>query len=116
MRSIAFFLMVAALPLAAQNLSGRRAPSFSLPDAKLQQHDILDYRGKWLLLDFMKTDPIICPHCKTLSQTLESVKARNAGKVAVLCVVLPPDNMATVARYISDNKVTVPIVFDSSQT
>jgi len=42
--------------LSAQPLSGRRAPSFSLPDSKLKQHDILDYRGKWLLLDFMQND------------------------------------------------------------
>ena len=45
-------------PSRRQELSNRRAPSFSLPDSAMRQHDILDYRGSWLLLDFMKTD---CP-------------------------------------------------------
>jgi peroxiredoxin len=114
--SLSAVLALAALPAAAQQgLSGRRAPSFSLPDitaSKLDQHDILDYRGKWLLLDFMQTN---CPHCKALSKTLEEIKTKYAGKLAVLSVVLPPDNMTSVSRYVAENKVTVPILFDSSQ-
>ena len=102
-----------AQPLANQGLAGRRAPSFSLPDVRLQQHDILDYRGKWLLLDFMKTD---CPHCKELSKKLEGVRGKYHGRVEVLGVVLPPDNQQTVSRYIMETKITSPIVFDSSQT
>jgi peroxiredoxin len=113
MRRIALTLLCVALPLAAQSLSGRRAPSFSLPDSKLQQHDILDYRGKWLLVDFMKTD---CPHCKTLSLALEGIKRRYAGKVEVLSVVIsPPENIGTVSKYINDNKLTAPIAFDMGQ-
>ncbi len=113
MRRIALISLCAVLPIAAQNLSGRRAPSFSLPDSKLQQHDILDYRGKWLLLDFMKTD---CPFCKALSQNLESIKRRYAGKVEVLSVVVsPPENMGTVGKYMTDNKLTNPITFDMGQ-
>jgi peroxiredoxin len=98
--------------VAGQGLSGRRAPSFSLPDSSLAQHDLLDYRGRWLILDFMQTN---CPHCKALSKTLEDVKAKYGAKVAIMSVVIPPDTMATVAKYISDNKVTATIVFDSSQ-
>ena len=105
-------LILAAVPLAAQGLSGRRAPSFSLPDSTLKQYDILDYRGRWLLLDFMTTS---CPHCKAMSKTLEEVKAKYGAKVAILSIVLPPDNMTTVGRYIGENKVTSPILFDGSQ-
>jgi peroxiredoxin Q/BCP len=113
MRRFLAALACAALILSAQGLSGRRAPSFSLPDSKLVQHDILDYRGKWLIVDFMRTD---CPHCKALSKTLEEVQARYGGaKLAVLSVVIPPDTTATVGKYISDNNVTIPIVFDSGQ-
>ncbi len=64
-------LLGIALSLSAQGLSNRRAPSFSLPDSALQQHDILDYRGSWLLLDFMETN---CPKCKELSVKLEAAK------------------------------------------
>ncbi len=112
MRTFATILMCAALPLAAQAPSGRRAPSFSLPDSTFKQYDILDYRGRWLLLDFMRTD---CPHCKALSKTLEDVKARYKAKLAALSIVVPPENMTTVNRYITENKTTVPILFDSGQ-
>jgi peroxiredoxin len=112
-------LLIAALapvritPVSAQSLSGRRAPSFSLPDSAFQQHDILDYRGKWLLVDFMRTD---CPHCKALTQLLESKKPGWGSRVAVLSIVLsPPDNQVTVSKYITETKITGALVFDSGQ-
>ena len=110
-----FLALTLAAPVAhAQfSLSNRRAPSFSLSDSNMQQHDILDFRGKWLLLDFMRTD---CPHCKMLSKVLEAVKIRYAGKVALLSIVLsPPENASTVDKYIAENRVTSPIVFDMGQ-
>jgi peroxiredoxin len=118
MRKYALFFIVAVMVLSvpagnAQGLSGRRAPSFSLPDSAFRQHDILDYRGKWLLIDFMRTD---CPHCKVLTQLLESKKPAWGTKVAVLSVVIsPPDNQATVSKYITETKTTGAIVFDSGQ-
>ena len=105
------FLMAGLMT--GQNLSGRRAPSFALPDSTLTPHDILDYRGRWLLLDFMKTD---CPHCKLLTQSLEQMKSKWGVKVAVLAIVVPPDNTATASRYIVETKTTTPILFDSGQT
>lgn len=105
--------MLLASPLAgADELSGRRAPGFSLPDLNLKQHDLADYRGKLLLLDFMKTD---CPHCQTLSRLLEEVKAKHGYKVAILSVVMPPDNQSTVLRFIQANFVTTTVLFDCGQ-
>ena len=91
-------------------LSGRRAPSFSLPDSKLVQHDILDYRGKWLLIEFMQ---VSCPHCRTLAIMLEDLKVKLSGRVEILAIVEPPDNTATVGKYLADNKFTTPILFDT---
>jgi peroxiredoxin len=106
-------LLCAALTLAGQGLSGRRAPSFALPDSRLQTHDILDSRGHWLLLDFMKTD---CPHCKELSKKLEGVKGRYGAKVDVLSILIaPPETTNTVAKYIAENKITSPFLFDQGQ-
>jgi thiol-disulfide isomerase/thioredoxin len=113
MRIFLTVLFLAALPSAAQSLSGRRAPSFSLPDATTAQHDILDYRGNWLLLDFMQTD---CPPCKELSKKLETVKTRYGGKVAVLSVVVtPPENGKTIAKYAGETKSTSTFLFDQGQ-
>ena len=108
--AIAAFTLFSGISAAQGYYSNRRAPSFNLPDSKFNRYDILDYRGRWLLVDFMRTD---CPHCKSLSSVLEKVKARYGAKVAVLSVVLtPPDTQDTVAKYIAELKLTSPMVFD----
>jgi hypothetical protein len=94
MRSFVGLFLCTVLAM-GQSLSGRRAPSFSLPDSTITQHDILDYRGKWLLLDFMKTD---CPHCAVLSKTLEQIKTQFGPKVGILSVLIsPPETTTTLA-------------------
>jgi thiol-disulfide isomerase/thioredoxin len=106
-------VFAAALTLSAQGLTNRRAPSFSLPDSAMQQHDLLDFRGSWLFLDFMKTD---CPACKQLTIKLEGVKKKYGAKVAVLSIVItPPETQVTVSKYVAETKTTSPIVFDLSQ-
>ncbi len=105
-------LATASLAL-GQGLSGRRAPSFALPDSSLKAYDILDYRGRWLLLNYMKTD---MPATKPLNKLLDQLKARLGAKVAILSIVLPPDNTATVAKYLTETRTTIPILFDSGQT
>src|SRR3982074_3077997 len=111
--NLAVLLTVLAGITMGQGLTGRRAPSFTLPDAKMKSYDILDYRGRWLLLDYMKTDR---PASKPLSKELGLLKTRLGAKVAILQIVLPPDNTATVAKYIADSKTTLPILFDSGQS
>ena len=112
MKMIAGLLLAASL-CSAQGLSNRRAPSWNLPDSNLKHYDLLDYRGKWLVLDFMITN---CPHCKTLSSILEKVQSKFGAKLAVVSVaVSPPENQMTVAAYVKENKITIPIVFDMGQ-
>ena len=97
---------------AAGELSGRRAPGFSLADSGFTQHDPQDYRGKILILEIMQTN---CPHCRTFAKILEQVKAKYGDKVAILTIVNPPDTQATVARYIAQTGSTVPVLFDCGQ-
>jgi peroxiredoxin len=105
-------LVALGLPLAAQTPFGRRAPGFSLPDMTVKQHDLQDYRGKVVIIDFMKTD---CPKCLDLTKALEQVKAKFGDRIQVLSVVNPPDNQSTVSRYISAAKATSPFLFDCGQ-
>ena len=113
MRKLVILVCLLAALAAADSQSGRRAPGFSLPDSGFNQHDLADYRGKWLLLEFMRTD---CPHCKMLSKLLESKKGKYGAKADVLSVVVaPPDNQNTVKAYIAEQKITSPIVFDQGQ-
>ena len=106
-------LVFSGLLLASGELSNRRAPGFALPDPEYQHfYDLQDYRGKVVIIDIMSTT---CPHCQLVSTTLEKVKEKYGDKVQILSVVLPPDNQATVAKYRSVNKITVPIVCDMGQ-
>jgi peroxiredoxin len=113
MRVGAALLFIAATAFANNEFSGRRAPGFNLPDSNFKRYDLQDYRGKWLLIDFMITT---CPHCKDLSKALEQVKAKFGDRLAILEIVItPPETQETVAKYIADNDITLPIVFDQGQ-
>jgi peroxiredoxin len=117
MRLISSFcgaLLLFAITLhGAGELSGRRAPGFSLPESSLRQHDLADYRGKIVLIEIMQTS---CPHCRVFSKVLEEVKAQYGNRVAILSVVrYPSDNQATVARYVAETGTTTPILFDCGQ-
>lgn len=112
MRYFFAFLTAASLLLASGELSGRRAPGFSLPDMRGQQHDLADYRGKILLLDIIQTS---CPHCQKLADILEEISTKYRGKVAVLTFAIPRDTPSTVAHFAAEHKVTTPILFDCGQ-
>jgi peroxiredoxin len=113
MRKI-FLLGLSALALmGADEYSGRRAPSFSLPDVNMRQHDILDYRGKVLIVEFMQTK---CEKCQALTRALEGrVKPKFGNSIGILSIVVPPDTFEDVKKYMSVFKVTSPILFDMGQ-
>src|SRR3984893_4541265 len=103
----------ASLLLASGELSNRRAPGFALPDPEYKRYyDLQDYRGKIVVIDIMSTR---CPHCQLLTTTLEQVKARYGDKVAILEVVLPPDNQDSISKYVAVNHVTIPVICDMGQ-
>ncbi len=110
MRFIPAFLLCAAA-LAAQQAQ-RRAPGFALPDSRMQVHDLYDYRGKPVVLEFMQTT---CPHCAAFVPVLQRIQQRYGDKVAILSVADPPDTMQTVNQFIAGHGITYPIVFDTGQ-
>ena len=112
MRFVFLLAVLLALAPAAPGQIPRRAPGFSLPDSSLRQHDLQDYRGKIVLIEIMKTN---CPGCRAFAKVLEQVKAKYAGRVVVLAIVHPPDDVNAVKAYIRDNKVTAPVLFDCGQ-
>ena len=110
MRTIIAALLCAAALSAAD--ASRRAPGFSLPDSKTQQHDLADYRGKVVILEFMQTG---CPHCAAFNSVLSQVERKYGDRVAILGVVNPPSDMVKVNAYIAANKITHPVLFDCGQ-
>jgi peroxiredoxin len=110
MRIFLAFLLCTVAALAAD--PPRRAPGFAIPDPKMQVHDLYDYRGKVVILEFMQTT---CPHCAGFTAVLQKVQQKYGDKVQILSVVVPPDNMKTVAQFIEGHKITYPVLFDMGQ-
>lgn len=112
-RTVMLLLASSLTLFASGDFSGRRAPSFALPDTNIVLYDILDYRGKVLLLDFISAN---CTHCRNTAALLETVKEKYGDKVAILSIVTyPPDNQTTVAAYLNDTKSSIPVLFDCGQ-
>jgi thiol-disulfide isomerase/thioredoxin len=92
--------------------SSRRAPGFSLVDVKTQLHDLADYHGKVVIVEFMQTT---CPHCNAFAGVLEQVQQKYGDRVAILSIANPPDTQATVSPFIAAHKITYPVLFDCGQ-
>ncbi len=109
MRKIISILLCAAALLAAQ---GRRAPGFCLSDSTGQWHDLADYRGKFVILEFMQTT---CPHCALFANILKEAQQKYGEKIAVIAMVTAPDNPTTMIQYVNGHHVTYPVLFDQGQ-
>jgi peroxiredoxin len=106
-------LLCAAAALFAGENTGRRAPGFALPDSKMNFHDLADFRGKIVLIEFTQTD---CSHCATFAPILNQVQQKYADKLVILAVVNGPhDGPDKVAAYIAGHQITYPVLFDSGQ-
>jgi peroxiredoxin len=103
-------------PAAHAQQSLRRAPSWSLYDATGQMRDLLDYRGKIVVLEMMQTT---CPHCSAFADILEKVQQKYGDRVAILGVVTvlgsAADTPDKVKAYMSGHRVTYPILYDMGQ-
>ena len=106
-------LALFALPLlSAQSLSDRRAPSFSLPDADLEQHDLLDYRGKVVALTVLRLG---CPHCQAFSKKIEAAQQKYGSTLKALSIVTYQDSLEKVRQYMAENELTTTFLFDCGQ-
>ncbi len=110
MRTILAILLCATALFAAD--AGRQAQNFLLPDAKGQNHEFASLRGKIVVLEFMQTT---CPHCAAFTSILKRVQAKYGDRVAIVSVVNPPDTPANVSNFISEHKVTYPILLDAGR-
>ena len=102
-------LCTAALFAAEVN---RPAPRFRLPDVNQKDHDSIDYRGKVVVLEFMRTD---CPHCAAFSSVLKQVQQRYGARVVVVALVNPPVTPADVSTFIALHQVSYPILLDAGR-
>jgi peroxiredoxin len=79
----------------------------------MKVHDLADYRGKIVILEFMLTS---CPHCSATADTLRAVEQQYGSRIQIVSVVsMQTEKDYTVASYIQGHKVDYPILFDSGQ-
>src|SRR5512142_2308185 len=108
-----FFLAILLSTLAVSAAEpGQRAPGFALPDSKLDVVDLYDFRGKPVIVEFMKTD---CPHCAAFAKVLQKVRQKYGQRVGIIAIANPPDSTATVANYVKGHGIDYPVLFDSGQ-
>lgn len=112
MRAIVPFLLCAAALFGSGELSGRRAPGFSLPDITGRQHDVADFRGKFVVVEFFQST---CPHCAPFADILVEASRKYAGKVAFLSIAVVPDPAPSVIRFTQAHKIPFPVLFDCGQ-
>lgn len=105
-------LASAAALSAAGELSGRRAPGFALPDVEMEYHDLADYRGRTVIVNIMRT---ACPHCTRFSKVLQRAQDQYGARIKVLSIVNPPEDQATVKKYLAENDLSTTILFDCGQ-
>lgn len=90
-----------------QNLeSGTPAPGFSLPDLDDNKHNLFDYKGKFVLLSFVKPS---CKICLEHFQFLKEVAEQFNGRVQNVSVVYGEDFQGVV-KYASDRDFNWPIL------
>jgi thiol-disulfide isomerase/thioredoxin len=111
MRTFLTFVLCASA-LAAADVP-RRAPGFALLDVKGQIHDLADYRGRVVVLEFMQTT---CGHCAAFVEILQRAQQKYGDKIAILAVGNPPaDTAATLNQYAAGHHITYPLMFDCGQ-
>lgn len=112
MMTLALCAFMAFPALAVNEHSNRRAPGWCLPDTSFKFHDLMDFRGKVLLIEFMQTG---CPHCQDATANLKKITAKYGQNVVLIHIVNPPSSMNEVKNYITKNQITTPVLFDSGQ-
>ena len=108
-KAIALLLCTAALSLAQ---TPKRAPGFCLSATRAQWHDLADYRGKVVLIEFMQTT---CPHCAEFTKVLANITQKYGAKVQAFSIALPQDTMSALVQYTQGHKTTWPHLFDMGQ-
>jgi peroxiredoxin len=91
--------------------SQNQLPEFSLPDLGGKQHDIKEWQGKVLVINFWAT---WCPPCLKEMPEFEAIHAEYAKKgLQVIGIAL--DDAEPVKEFIASKKITYPILMGEDQ-
>jgi len=93
-------------------VQGDKAPDFSLIGLDGKEHRLSDYKGKAVLVNFWGT---FCPPCKEEMPAMQrQYEKTNRDSIEFLAVNLA-ESPITVQNFISQNKITFPVLLDDKE-
>ena len=113
---LAGFTMLVAAPLASPSgtsgivaaTSRKAAPTLSLPDAAGKKHQLSDFKGRVVLLDFWAT---WCTGCKLeIPWFMEFENKYKSKGLTSIGVAVDEEGWKTVNAYLADHPITYPVV------
>ena len=114
---LAGLTMLVAAPIASPSgtvpdivaaASRKAAPTVSLPDAAGKKHQLSDYKGRVVLLDFWAT---WCTGCKLeIPWFMEFEKKYKSKGLTSIGVAVDEEGWKIVSAYLSDHPITYPVV------
>lgn len=101
------FFALLALLLLTTGAWARNAPDFTLPDSDGRQVTLSNYRGKYVVLEFLA---ITCPHCQAASKALEKIQLEYPEQLLVLGVSTGGQGVVALTDYKKAFGVTYPVL------
>jgi peroxiredoxin len=93
-------------------VEGSTAPDFSLVGLDGKQHNLSDYKGKTVMVNFWGT---FCPPCKDEMPAIQNqFNKRDAQNVEFLGLNLG-ESRITVQNFVDQYKITFPILLDNNE-
>jgi len=86
---------------------GSMAPDFTLPDSDGSPVALSNYRGKWVLLQFML---ITCPHCQEVDKVLKRLHQEYPGQLQPLDIAMPGHRLGALDDYKKELGLTYPVM------
>ena len=93
--------------------SAATAENFSFKDIAGKQHNLSDYRGKWVLVNFWAT---WCPPCLAEIPDLVALHDKHKGKdLAVIGIAMAYSNPRLVTDFARSKQITYPVVLGNDE-
>jgi len=94
-------------------LSGEPAPALVLKDVHGAVHDLAQYRGKVVLINFWAT---WCEPCRLEMPSMQRLRDKLSGRPFVVLAVNVDEPDARVRRFVNETRFDLPVVLDVNKT